>query len=98
MAGDQAVQFTGGPRYYAGHFDNGPKGWGFRFIVTLLCYGSETADARVERPRPEAQGRATSVMIGATPAPAAEAGAPRARLRAEPTAACPGESASRVVS
>lgn len=34
--GGLPVQFIGGPRYYASHFDNGPKGWGARFSVTLL--------------------------------------------------------------
>jgi hypothetical protein len=34
--GGQTVQFLGGPRYYASHFDNGPKDWGFRFAVVLL--------------------------------------------------------------
>lgn len=34
--GSQAVQFAGGPRYYVGHFDNGPQGWGLRFVVILL--------------------------------------------------------------
>lgn len=34
--GDQIVQFQAGPRYYAEHTDNGPKGWAFRFNVILL--------------------------------------------------------------
>lgn len=34
--GGQTVQFVGGPRYYVSHFDNGPKGLGARFTVTLL--------------------------------------------------------------
>ncbi|MCC6608918.1 MAG: transporter [Burkholderiales bacterium] len=34
--GGQTVQFVGGPRYYVSHFDNGPKGWGARFTLTLL--------------------------------------------------------------
>jgi hypothetical protein len=34
--GGQTVQFLGGPRYYASHFDNGPQGWGARFVVILL--------------------------------------------------------------
>ena len=34
--GGQTVQFSAGPRYYAAHFDNGPKGWGARFVVTLV--------------------------------------------------------------
>lgn len=34
--GGQPVQVVGGPRYYVSHFDNGPKGWGFRLAVTLL--------------------------------------------------------------
>lgn len=34
--GGLPVQFIGGPRYYASHFDNGPKGWGARFNVTLM--------------------------------------------------------------
>jgi hypothetical protein len=34
--GRQMVQFTAGPRYYAAEFENGPKGWGARAVVTLL--------------------------------------------------------------
>ena len=34
--GGQFVQFVGGLRYYVSHYDNGPKGWGARFAVTLL--------------------------------------------------------------
>jgi hypothetical protein len=34
--GGQSVQVIGGPRYYASHFDNGPKGWGARLAITLL--------------------------------------------------------------
>lgn len=34
--GGQTVQFVGGPRYYVSDFDNGPKGRGVRFAVTLL--------------------------------------------------------------
>lgn len=34
--GSQPIQIVGGPRYYASHFDNGPKGWGFRLSVVLL--------------------------------------------------------------
>jgi hypothetical protein len=34
--GGQTVQVLGGPRYYASHFDNGPKGWGARLAITLL--------------------------------------------------------------
>jgi hypothetical protein len=34
--GGQPIQVVGGPRYYASHFDNGPKGWGFRLAITLL--------------------------------------------------------------
>ncbi|XZG70290.1 hypothetical protein ACTSKR_00080 [Chitinibacteraceae bacterium HSL-7] len=35
-AGDQMMQVTVGPRYYAAHADNGPSGWGFRAVLTLL--------------------------------------------------------------
>lgn len=34
--GGQAMQLTAGPRYYASHFDNGPKGWGARLSFVLL--------------------------------------------------------------
>lgn len=34
--GGQAVQFGGGPRYYADSPDGGPHGWGFRAVVVLL--------------------------------------------------------------
>ena len=34
--GGQLVQFQGGPKYYAEHFDNGPEGVGFRLAMTLL--------------------------------------------------------------
>jgi hypothetical protein len=34
--GAQTVQVGGGPRYYVDRFDDGPKGWGVRFAVTLL--------------------------------------------------------------
>lgn len=34
--GSQLVQFSGGPRYYASSFNNGPDGWGARFTVVLL--------------------------------------------------------------
>jgi len=34
--GGQTLQVLGGPRYYASHFDNGPKGWGARLAITLL--------------------------------------------------------------
>lgn len=34
--GGQTVQFVGGPRYYVGHFDNGPRGWGARVAIVLL--------------------------------------------------------------
>lgn len=34
--GDQPLQIGGGVRYWADHPDNGPRGWGFRFVVTLL--------------------------------------------------------------
>jgi hypothetical protein len=30
------VQVNVGPRYYATHFDNGPKGWGARLSITLV--------------------------------------------------------------
>lgn len=34
--GGQIVQFVGRPRCYVSHFDNGPKGLGVRFTMTLL--------------------------------------------------------------
>jgi hypothetical protein len=34
--GGHPVSFTGGVRYWAQHTDAGQKGWGFRFVVTLL--------------------------------------------------------------
>jgi hypothetical protein len=34
--GNQPVQLTGGLRYWAASPENGPSGWGFRFVVTLL--------------------------------------------------------------
>jgi hypothetical protein len=34
--GGVPVQLTGGPRYYLSHFDNGAKGWGARFVATVL--------------------------------------------------------------
>jgi hypothetical protein len=34
--GGLPVQVVGGPRYYASHFDNGPRGWGARLNVTVL--------------------------------------------------------------
>ena len=34
--GTQPVQMTGGLRYWAASPENGPSGWGFRFVVTLL--------------------------------------------------------------
>ncbi|WP_165418560.1 transporter [Dyella amyloliquefaciens] len=34
--GNHPVSFTGGVRYWAQHTDAGQKGWGFRFVVTLL--------------------------------------------------------------
>ncbi len=30
------VQIIGGPRYYASHFENGPRGWGARLSVVVL--------------------------------------------------------------
>ena len=34
--GSQLVQISGGPRYYASSFDNGPSGWGARVSIVLL--------------------------------------------------------------
>ena len=34
--GSQRVSIAGGVRYYANSADNGPDGWGFRVVVTLL--------------------------------------------------------------
>jgi hypothetical protein len=34
--GGQIIQVSAGPRYYATHFDNGPKGWAARVGVSLL--------------------------------------------------------------
>ena len=34
--GTQPVQLTGGLRYWAASPENGPSGWGYRFVVTLL--------------------------------------------------------------
>lgn len=34
--GGLPLQITGGPRYFASHFDNGPKGWGARLSITMV--------------------------------------------------------------
>jgi hypothetical protein len=34
--GGLPVQVIGGPRYYASHFDNGPRGWGARLTAVVL--------------------------------------------------------------
>lgn len=34
--GGLPVQIIGGPRYFASHFDNGPKGWGARLSLTMM--------------------------------------------------------------
>ena len=39
--GDQLVSFGAGARYWADSPDSGPHGWGFRLVLTFLCFRVE---------------------------------------------------------